>query len=294
MASDGYRSLQEIQKKIFDFGKFTIEAHFNPGRIISSSAKVDSKSISDRPCFLCPKNLPPEQKALKIVGEYILLVNPFPIFDKHFTIPVVTHRPQLIYKEIESMLDISFMLGSKYSVFYNGPKCGASAPDHLHFQAGNFGYMKIDSEYESIVNSFGQTIQSNEKCRTISVTGCLRNFLSIESNDKKEIIKEFYKIYDVLMKDEDEPLLNIICRYDEKWRLMIFPRTKHRPSHFFEEGEGKYLISPAAVDLGGVLIFPREEDFKRINKELITDIFKQVTFSDDEFNKIINRLNDKK
>lgn len=294
MAGDGYRSLKEVQKKIFDFGKFSIEAHFNPGRIISSSAKVDEKSINDRPCFLCAKNLPSEQMAVKIFGEYILLVNPFPIFDRHFTIPVLSHRPQLIYNDLENMLDISAMLGSKYSVFYNGPKCGASAPDHLHFQAGNFGFMKIDNEYETIIESFGRIIKSNDNCRTVGVMGCLRNFFSVESNKKREIINEFNSIYEVLVKTEDEPLLNLICSYNDKWRLLIFPRTKHRPSYFFEEEERKILISPAAVDLGGVLIFPREEDFDRVNEDLITDIFKQVTFSDEEFVNISDRLANKK
>ncbi|MBI5730784.1 MAG: DUF4922 domain-containing protein [Ignavibacteriales bacterium] len=292
LASDGYRSLTAVQIKKFEFDNFTIEAHFNPGRIISSSAKVDAKSIEARPCFLCINNLPNEQKAVKVINDYILLVNPFPIFDKHFTIPSVNHVPQSIKSEIEDLLTISSMLGKNYSVFYNGPGCGASAPDHMHFQSGNFEFMKIDTEYKEMINTYGEVIFENDELATTVVTGCLRNFISLESNNISKLIDEFESIYNLLNKEqsEEEPMMNIICSYHNYWRLLIFPRNKHRPSYFFEEGENKLLISPAAVDLGGVFIFPREEDFNKITKELIIDIFKQVTFSDDEFKYLSDKL----
>jgi hypothetical protein len=292
LAKDGYRSLKDVQIKQFEFDNFTIEAHFNPGRIISSSAKVDTKSIKERPCFLCIDNLPTEQKAVKIVNDYILLVNPFPIFDKHFTIPSVNHVPQTIKSEIENLLTISSMLGKNYSVFYNGPGCGASAPDHLHFQSGNFGFMKIDKEYKNILNTYGKIIYEDNELVTTAVTGCLRNFISLESNNISKLIDEFESIYNLLNKEqsEEEPMMNIICSYHSSWRLLVFPRNKHRPSYFYEEGENKLLISPAAVDLGGVCIFPREEDFNKITKELIIDIFEQVTVSNDEFKNLSDNL----
>lgn len=292
LASDGYRSLTAIQIKQFEFDNFTIEAHFNPGRIISSSAKVDTKSIEARPCFLCINNLPAEQKAVKVINDYILLVNPFPIFSKHFTIPSVNHVPQTIEFEIGNMLIISSMLGKDYSVFYNGPRCGASAPDHLHFQASNFGFMKIDKEYKDILNTYGKIIYEDNELVTAAVTGCLRNFISLESNNISKITAGFERIYNLLNKEQsdEEPMMNIICCYNKNWRMLIFPRSKHRPLYFYEEGEKKILISPAVVDLGGVLIFPREEDFNKITKELIIDIFKQVTISDDEFKYLSDKL----
>ncbi|MBA4405916.1 DUF4922 domain-containing protein [bacterium] len=295
LASNGYQSLAAVQTKQFEFDNFEIEAHFNPGRIISSSAKVDAKSIEARPCFLCTDNLPEEQKAVKIVNDYILLVNPFPIFLKHFTIPLVKHIPQAIYSEIENMLTISSMLGKGYTVFYNGPRCGASAPDHMHFQAGNFGFMKIDNGYKRIQNTYGKVIFEDAELATTSITGCLRNFISVESNNFLKIAEEFKRIYDVLRigSSGEEPMMNIICSYDNHWRLLIFPRSRHRPSYFFAEGDEKILISPAAVDLGGVCIFPREEDFNKITKELIVDIFDQVTLNNDEFNNILTRLKNK-
>lgn len=292
LASDGYRSLASVQIKQFEFDNFTIEAHFNPGRIVSSSAKVDAKSINERPCFLCISNLPAEQKAVRVFENYILLINPFPIFNKHFTIPSVYHVPQAIKSEIKNLLTISLVLGKDYSVFYNGPGCGASAPDHMHFQAGNFGFMKIDREYKDILNSYGKIIYEDNELVTAVITGCLRNFISLESNNISKITAELKKIYDILDKEQFnvEPMMNIICSYNDSWRLLVFPRNKHRPSYFYEEGENKLLISPAAVDFGGVLIFPREEDFKKITKELIIDIFKQVTLSDDEFKYLSDEL----
>jgi ATP adenylyltransferase/5',5'''-P-1,P-4-tetraphosphate phosphorylase II len=295
LASDGYKSLATVQVKQFEFGNFSIEAHFNPGRIISSSAKVDAKSIQERPCFLCTYNLPEEQKAAAIFDDYILLVNPFPIFNKHFTIPSINHIPQAIESGIENLLKISLLLGKDYSVFYNGPKCGASAPDHVHFQAGNFGFMKIDFEYLPMLRGNGRPVYSGNEITTSIVTGCLRNFISIESANSTELIKEFKRILVILSSGSsaEEPMMNIICYYSNSWKLLIFPRRIHRPSYYFEEGDNRILISPAAVDMGGVLIFPREEDFNKITRELIIDIFRQVTFSDEEFallsDKLMNR-----
>lgn len=290
LASENYQALNSVQIKHFDFDGYTIDAQFNPGRIISSSAKVDSKSIQSRPCFLCTQNLPPEQKAVKLVNDYVLLVNPFPIFTKHFTIPSLHHIPQSILPEINNMLLISELLGKDYTVFYNGPRCGASAPDHLHFQAGNFGFMRIDNEYEIIIKKNSQTINTNKELTTRAIFGYHRNFMAIEASNRELLIAEFHRIYNALSGDEHEPMLNIICTFNESWRLLIFPRGKHRPTYFFEEGEKKILISPAAVDLGGVTIFPREEDFKIISKELLIAIFEQVTFSDAEFEKLIERI----
>jgi hypothetical protein len=292
LAFNGYQSLTKVQKKLFEFEGFSIEAHFNPGRIISSSAKVDAKSINERPCFLCIKNLPPEQRAVKVIGNFIILVNPFPIFHKHFTIPTVNHIPQTIKNEFENLLSITSKLGSGFSVFYNGPKCGASAPDHLHFQAGNFSFMNIDNEFENILSKYGEIVYSDDELKTSIVTGCLRNFISLESNDLSKLKIEFEKIYNVLGGDQsgEEPMMNIISTYNSGWRVLIFPRIKHRPSYFFEEGRNKILISPAAVDLGGVLIFPRAEDFNKITAELVVDIFKQVTFSDEMIKGITAKL----
>lgn len=280
LAVKGYSSLASVEVKKFEYENFSIEAHFNPGRIVSSSAKVDQKSISERPCFLCKKNLPAEQKAIKLIEDYILLLNPFPIFNKHFTIPTIQHTPQQIKTEIANMLLIASLLAKDYSIFYNGPKCGASAPDHLHFQAGNFGFMRIDNDFNNLAKSNSKVVYESKEVKTSFFTGCLRSFIAIEADNIDVIVSEFIKIYSLLSVNEvEEPLMNIICNYDQYWRLLVFPRTKHRPTYFFEDGDAKILISPAAVDMGGVLIFPREEDFVKITRELIEDVFSQVSYS---------------
>lgn len=292
LAFNGYQSLTKVQKKLFEFDGFSIEAHYNLGRIISSSAKVDAKSINERPCFLCIKNLPADQRAVRVTGNYIILVNPYPIFHKHFTIPTLNHIPQSIKNEFENLLLITSKLGSGFSVFYNGPKCGASAPDHLHFQAGNYGFMNIDNEYENIIGKYGEVVYSDDEISVSVVTGCLRNFISMESNNITKLKSEFANIYNTLADGQtgEEPMMNIISTYNNVWRVLIFPRIQHRPSYFFEEGKNKILISPAAVDLGGVLIFPRAEDFNKITAELVVDIFKQVTFSDEMLKSISGKL----
>lgn len=292
LASDNYRSLDLVQVRQFEFDHFTIDAHYNSGRIISSSAKVDEKTVKSRPCFLCTSNLPDEQKAVRMVNQYILLVNPFPIFEKHFTIPSTGHVPQAIKSEVANLLTVSSLLGAGYSVFYNGPACGASAPDHLHFQAGNSDFMKINGEFGEIKNHYGKILFEDDELILAAVNSPLRNFLTIESASKNKIASEFIRIYTALTQKhtDAEPMMNIICSYDNGWRLLIFPRSRHRPLCFFEEGENGILISPAAVDMGGVLIFPREKDFYKITKELITDIFRQVTLSDAEFAVLTDKL----
>lgn len=284
LAADGYKSLKSVQVKKFEFDGFEIEANFNPGRIISSSAKVDSKSIKERPCFLCVKNLPLEQKAVRTINNFILLVNPFPIFPIHFTVPSINHIPQLIENDIDNMLQITKRMGRNYTLFYNGPKCGASAPDHLHFQIGNMGFMKIDSEYSSVIEKFGKTVKEEGSSKIYSVTGYMRNFFAIESNDSATLNKLFLSVINALKgaSKHEEPMINVLCSYENGWRVIIFPRSKHRPDQFFEDGDKKILISPAAVDLGGVCIFPREKDFENISKDQIVDIFQQVTVGGDK------------
>ena len=121
-----------------------MKVQFNPGRYISTSAKVDEKSINDRKCFLCPANLPEEQKGILYEEEYLILGNPFPIFPEHFTIPNINHVPQQIKNNFPLMLKLTKDLSKHYVVLYNGPKCGASAPDHFHFQAGTKNFMPIE------------------------------------------------------------------------------------------------------------------------------------------------------
>ena len=295
MLNAGYKSLETVKSKSFQFNGYKIKAQYNAGRMTSTSAKVDPKSISERKCFLCEDNLPAEQKGILYNNSYIILCNPFPIYPTHFTLTYKEHTPQRIIDTFSDMLDLSKDLSKYYSVIYNGPRCGASAPDHLHFQAGNKFFMPIDDEFHQIKNEYGKVIYENDELSFYAVDDGIRKFVSIESIDKELMVitfNKFYKIYSGLMKEEQEPMINLVSFYEEEygWRVIIFLRAKHRPAVFFAEDESKMLVSPAAIDLGGVCVFPREEDFNRITKEMIADIFKEVFIGAEKLDLLIIKL----
>ena len=289
LAQTNYNDLSKIEKNIFEFNKFRIILQFNPGRLVSSSARVDIRSIENRPCFLCTDNLPPEQKGFIYKDDYLILVNPFPIFEEHFTIPTLKHQPQEIANSFSNMLDLGKDLGKYFSVFYNGPKCGASAPDHLHFQACTKNIMPIENELNKTISDKGALLYEDTNSAVYGISGYLRNFFLINANKKESAILQFENLQTVI-KDifvtSDEPMMNIVVLFDETWKVLVFPRAKHRPAHYFLEGNDRLLISPAAVDFGGQLISPREEDFNKISKDDIKNIFTQTSISESVFDNI--------
>ncbi len=290
LAGKNFAGLEGVQVREFQFDGFTVKVQFNPGRIVSSAAKVDKKSIEARPCFLCAANRPAEQRGVTF-GNYEVLVNPFPIFLEHFTIPAFAHTPQQIKGNIESMLDLAQAMEG-FSLFYNGPKCGASAPDHFHFQAGNAGFMPLDDETTTLKEKYGDQWEKDD-VNYCAIKDGLRNFFVLESADKMALINAFANIYAELedQESDEEPMLNILARYnDGGWRILVFPRALHRPSQYFAEGDENILISPASVDMGGVLITPQEKDFLKIGKTDIESIMKQVLLPVDQFDKLTTKL----
>ena len=254
LAKNNYEALEDVKKKALDVDGRRYIVQFNPERITSSAAKTDPKSISERPCFLCAANRPAEQKGIPFKDNYIILINPYPIFSRHLTIPSMDHTPQLIASRFGDMLDLAQELDN-FTIFYNGPKCGASAPDHFHFQAGNKGFLPIEN---------------NRNWNTIR----------IESKNKQEILQRFLQIYDSLplQPNDSEPMMNILTWFKSPmWTTCIFPRKKHRPACYSAEGDDNLLISLAAVDMGGVLITPLEKDFDKITAENIAYILEEVT-----------------
>jgi hypothetical protein len=257
LAANNYAALQNIKTKSFDFGEYEIRVQFNPARAVSSLAKLDAKSIAERPCFLCEKNRPAEQRSIDFKDKYDILLNPFPICNRHFTIASKKHESQSIKGKLGDMLDLAEEM-SGYVILYNGAGAGASAPDHMHFQAGNSDFFTYPFELEQ--------------------PGLIRK-ISIISTDKKEIEDWFELRYKELQKETDrEPLMNVFCRKERTvWILTVFPRTKHRPTQFFAEGSEQLMISPGAIDMAGTLIVAREEDFNKITPRDIVDIYNQVS-----------------
>jgi hypothetical protein len=287
MLRNGYDSLRSVRTKVYDFGGFQIKVQFNPGRLISTSAKVDATSIKERKCFLCTENLPPAQRGIPCDGEYLVLCNPFPIFPEHFTIASLRHTPQLIRDSFATLLQLTRELGSRYTVLYNGPRCGASAPDHLHFQAGTRSYLPIDAEYDAVKQGRASQLVQSGSLRAYSVENYLRRFITLESSDAGLLQRAFGALYEVFQEGGapgEEPMLNILGFYtNAEWRIHIFPRAKHRPGFYFKEGEDKLLISPAAVELGGICTTPREEDFEKVTREHIVGMYDEICVSAERF-----------
>jgi len=160
LVADNYRALQALCMRTIEVGGVSVRLQYNPARIRSTASKVDAVSLSERPCFLCDAHRPVEQLSLPIGGQYKLLVNPYPIFPRHFTLPSVVHTPQAIIGRFADMLELASLL-PEYVIFYNGARCGASAPDHMHFQAGNRGFVPIESQWESLWKEQGESERWN-------------------------------------------------------------------------------------------------------------------------------------
>jgi hypothetical protein len=291
LAKLNYGQLEKVRTRSMDFGTFEVLVQFNPERIRSSAAKVDVKSIGDRPCFLCRKNRPLEQKGITFENNLTILVNPFPIFRRYLTVPSEDHTDQRIADSFGIMLLLAQAISS-YTVFYNGPQCGASAPDHFHFQAGNTGFMPIESDFRN--GKHASLYHSEKGIEVWNWKYYLRGIITLKGSDREKIVRIFDLLYTRLSKlqqDKPEPMLNILTEFESgEWIIHIIPRKLHRPAQFFAEDCGQLLISPAAVDLGGVIITPREDDFNRIRKSDVEDIFRQVCFEEIELTGLLNEI----
>ena len=294
MLRNGYDTLRTVRTRVFEFDGFQVKVQFNPGRLTSTVAKVDAASIKERKCFLCTDNLPPAQRGIPCDGEYLLLCNPFPIFPEHFTISSVHHTPQVIRGSFAALLNLARDLGSRYTVLYNGPRCGASAPDHLHFQAGNRSYLPIDGEYGALKKAHGTPLLETDRLRAYGLEQCLRRIITLESPDAGALVSAFGAVYETFQEGGtpgEEPMLNILGFYTSgEWQIHVFPRARHRPSFYFKEGEEQLLFSPAAVELGGICTTPRERDFEKVTREHIVEMYQEVCVSAERFAGITQSL----
>lgn len=261
---ENVNNLRTLKTRIVNINGTKITLQFNPKRIVSSGSKIDKKSLSERPCFLCKKNRPEVQERVIFNQDFEILVNPYPIIPYHFTIPKINHEDQQILPNIGTMIDLALEL-EDFNIFYNGPQCGASAPDHMHFQAVKKSILPLENDIKNIHNSFNKA-------------DYLRSCIFIKDNDKKMIINTFNNIYDQFKTEECEPKMNIFCWSEQKEiTICIFPRKAHRPSYYFEKGEKQILVSPGAIDMAGILILPQEKDFNNITEKIIQDIYTQVS-----------------
>lgn len=292
MAADNFKALQGVKVKDLDVDGMTIKVQFNPARIVSSSAKVDAKSLKERKCFLCGANRPAVQTGVEWGkdGKYIILINPFPIFPRHLTIPNQEHVEQLIVDRIEDMMDLAKQL-DEYTVFYNGPKCGASAPDHMHFQAGNSDFLTIG---EALEGAELKSLATDGDATLALVDTLPLNVFVIDAADHAAGARLFRRLYDALPKreDETEPMMNVLCYATPAGeRLVVIPRKRHRPSFYGMDTDEQMLVSPASVDMGGVFITPLEKDFERMDADVIRRVFDELCLNNDEINEVASKIN---
>ena len=305
LAHQNHEALKEVQTKVLDVEGITFNVQFNPARMVSTGAKLDKESIRKRPCFLCRKNQPKEQKAVEIGENYNLCVNPYPILPKHVTLPYQEHIAQRIGDNF--ILDIDNLLNEMpedYAIFYNGPCCGASAPDHMHFQGALKKDIPLIAQYQKLregsqilrydstleeKKDFGIFCYYEESFRYIDKYTC--PLFAFESNkpsfdlDLRWEIKHFAKA-----KNENEPKFNIFAwRENGRLIVLLIPRSKHRPDCFFAEGDDQLLVSPGALDMAGILVTARPEDFEKMNAEKAAEIIREVGLPFEEAEAIANK-----
>lgn len=284
-----FRDLKHVEtKKLSE----EVRLQFNPARIVSTGAKIDKKTLGERPCFLCDKNRPKEQMSQQIDERFHLLVNPFPILPVHFTIPARKHQPQAIYKNYGEMHRF-LSLHSELMVFYNGPKCGASAPDHLHFQAGTSGILPLQANWQRLSRNLTDIISLNDEEKIAVVRDFIVPAFVIISKSEESDETLFHRLYKSMPMrgDETEPMMNIIAwRKEDEYISVVIPREKHRPEAYFAEGDAHVMISPGALDMSGLIITPREEDFHKLTEESATTILQECGISTEKMNSIVTKL----
>ncbi len=296
-ARRNYERLSEVVTAKVDCGDYHILIQHNPARIRSTNASVEAEAIKKRPCFLCEKNRPKEQLYISVEGGYQICVNPYPICREHFTVVASEHTPQSIRGRVGDMLRLA-RLSPGYTIFYNGPYSGASAPDHFHFQMIPRGILPLEGDclsprlvqrFDLLDESLYPLIMRNDamkrsvKGEIFSLPGYMQNVL-IYRGEAQEHVKAIVEGLIEKMRcneGESEPRLNLIAWYDKNcYTVALIPRRAHRPVEFYYKGEQQILFSPGAVDMAGLIIAPRLEDFERYrNVELLKRLFAQVSCS---------------
>ena len=310
-ARERYEALaQQVQKRDLPFGDGSLAVQWNPARVVSTGAKIDKASIESRPCFLCDENRPKEQHSLMIRHHYQVLINPFPILPRHFTIPTRRHKPQSIWEHFGTMRHLAWTM-PHHIVFYNGPLCGASCPDHMHLQAGSRGVVPIERDWQLYENhleklypltgigvqEMAEAGNTSQRCGLYLLTSYACPVFVIRSQPEEKDSLLCQRLYHALPihGDENEPRMNVITwrqegdesRPDEIITL-VFPRKKHRPDCYPDT----LMLSPGALDMGGLFITPREEDFRKLTPEWAVEILREVTMTEEELKEVIEKVTD--
>jgi hypothetical protein len=270
---EGEEALASMKTKVFSEGDAHILVQVNPGRCKSTHAKVDPESVAKRPCFLCAENIPADERGIAF-EDLVILPNPYPVLRRHFTIPSREHRPQRLEGRVSSMLELAKAMGPDMMVFYNGPACGASAPDHFHFQAcSSVGVPLLDdlspSAEKTAYTSFG------------------RRLLVHNHRDAGKADEYVRQVLAALSTGEEEPLINVLAVFkDERYQTVLWPRGKHRPDCYFKEGDERVAVSPAALEMAGILVVAEPDHFDRVDQETAVSIYEEVSLDAEQFDRL--------
>ncbi len=300
LASENYRDLKKARTKVLSVGGLEVLVQHNPCRTVSSEAAMDPQSIASRPCFLCPENRPPEQYDIEFEGrkgkKYRVTLNPFPIFPKHLVISAFRHAPQSIWHRFQDMLD--FVRGNDgYVCFYNGPKSGASAPDHIHFQACPRGKMPLEARVDALLDGEGacslEYLSGIREARLYHLKEYCRGVFVLRAETPKSQAKLFYRLLDCapVKEGDTEPRINVVSWHSGgEYRTVVIFRETHRSHHYFSKEADHLAMSPGCADMAGVFVTPREEDFLKLDSPLLTGMVSEVTLSEEEEKGIVWRL----
>ena len=300
MLREASAALTRVENRRWQVRGSEVVTQFNPARIKSTAARVDAASIRARPCFLCPENLPPEEKGIAFGPECVILCNPYPVLPRHLVITARRHTPQAIEGSFGALLDAAQGLGEEYFALYNGPACGASAPDHLHFQACERASLPIVCEVESWPRRYPWRSAGLE---LFAMADYRVNVLVARGSERGVIDAWFARALshlssvtspreqEIAQSPQPEPLLNLVVTFDRAgWTVYLFPRQKHRPACYHAEGEARLTVSPAAIDLAGVMVVPEAEHFARLTAPELEQIYVEVTLDDARFAEWKGRL----
>ena len=299
LACSNFRALKDVKVREIEVGGLTVKLQFNPARMISSAAKLNKEDIAKRRCFLCRENRPVEQIMLKFEGrknkKYDILVNPYPIFPDHLVIAKSNHTDQSIWHRYVDMLDLARKY-TGYTFFYNGPKSGASAPDHHHFQGAPKGLMPLENDVNACISKDDVTLEYLTSVQDASLYHYKRfttGVFVLRAETAKSAAKLFYRLLDCaeLPEGEPEPLFNLFSWWaDGEFRSIVVFRRSHRSHHYFSDGPDHLTMSPGCADMAGVFIVPVQDEYEKISSELLTEMVAEVSVSKDVESKMIERL----
>ena len=318
MAASNFRDLKNVETRSLEVGGLEVRLQHNPARIRSSAAKVDKASLQARKCFLCSENRPQEQISMEFEGrkgrKYNILINPYPIFPEHLVIARNTHVPQSIWHRLPDMTDLARHHPS-FTIFYNGPKCGASAPDHFHFQACPRGLMPLENDIDRLLDekkagkpaetlTYLTSVQDAELFHYDKFT---KGVFVLTATTSKSMAKLFYRLLDCLpqREDETEPMFNLLAWYKPKpsqkisgishgrfgeYRAVLLARDKHRSHHYFTDGPDHLTMSPGCADMAGLFIVPNTDDYQKLDTSMLESMLSEVSISGDTERNVIRKL----